>query len=153
MIQVWLPDLLRCMMPDTVMPGRGAVLTFAVTLAMITIATGSALAGDARFFASLKKLDPATRLEQVCDLYAMEKISRDNNPYRPDRAKTDVISHPRHSGNRVTGTGGAFRSGGRWYRFSFSCTATPDHMKVIDFSYRLGEPIPESKWASYGLWR
>lgn len=131
------------------MPAMKFIMTLAIALAAAT----SAFASDARFLASLKKLDPQTRLEQVCDLYAMKQIARDSGPYHPDRAKTDVVSHPRHSGNTVTGTGGAFRSGGRWYQFSFSCTGTPDGMKVTAFSYRLGQPIPESKWASYGLWR
>ena len=98
---------------------------------------------DLRFAASLKKLDPQTRLEQVCDLEAMSRIDRDANPYHPDRAKTDVISHPVHAGDTVTGKGGAFRSKGRWYSFSFACKGSADHMKVI----------PESKWAALGLWR
>lgn len=125
------------------------ILSLTAALALAT----PAFASDARLLASLKKLDPQTRLEQVCDFYAMKQISRDSNPYHPDRAKTDVVSHPRHSGNTIAGTGGAFRSGGRWYQFSFSCTGTPDGMKVTAFSYRLGKLIPESKWASYGLWR
>lgn len=128
-------------------------MKFILSLAIVLAAAVPALASDARFLASLSKLDPQTRLEQICDLRAMKQIARDSNPYHPDRAKTDVVSHPRHSGNTVTGTGGAFRSGGRWYQFSFSCTGTPDGMKVTAFSYRLGQPIPESKWASYGLWR
>lgn len=124
-----------------------------MSLAIVLAAAVPAFASDSRFLASLSKLDPQTRLEQVCDLHAMKQIAQDSNPYHPDRAKTDVVSHPRHSGNTVAGTGGAFRSGGRWYQFSFSCTGTPDGMKVTAFSYRLGQPIPESKWASYGLWR
>ncbi len=128
-------------------------MKFAIPLTVACLTATSALAGDARFLASLGKLDPDTRLEQVCDLYAMKQISRDANPYHPDRAKTDVISHPRHAGATVTGKGGAFRSGGRWYQFSFTCTGSPDRMKVISFSYKLGTEIPESKWASYGLWR
>ncbi|HEY0235023.1 MAG TPA: DUF930 domain-containing protein, partial [Afipia sp.] len=56
---------------------------------------------DARFYASLNRLDPATRLEQVCDLEAMSQIDRDANPYHPDRAKTDVISSPKHTGDTV----------------------------------------------------
>lgn len=111
------------------------------------------LAMDARFAASLKRLDPATRLEQVCDLEAMKRIARDPNPHRPDRAKTDVISHPRHSGDTVKGSGGAFRSKGKWYSFSFDCKGSPDHMRVLSFSYKIGQPIPESKWRAYGLWR
>lgn len=128
-------------------------MKFIMSLAVSLTTVVPAFASDARFLASLSKLDPQTRLEQVCDLHAMKQISRDSNPYHPDRAKTDVVSHPQHSGNTVTGAGGAFRSGGRWYQFWFSCTGTPDGMKVTAFSYRLGQPIPELKWASYGLWR
>jgi hypothetical protein len=119
----------------------------------ILLAATPALAMDARFAASLKRLDPQTRLEQVCDLEAMSRIDRDRNPHHPDRAKTDVLSHPRHSGDTVTGSGGAFRSKGKWYAFSFTCKGSPDHMTVLSFSYKIGEPIPESKWASLGLWR
>lgn len=108
---------------------------------------------DPRFAASLKKLDPQTRLEQVCDLEAMSRIDRDANPYHPDRAKTDVISHPVHADDTVTGKGGAFRSKGRWYSFSFACKGSADHMKVLSFNYKIGEVIPESKWAALGLWR
>jgi hypothetical protein len=108
---------------------------------------------DARFAASLKKLDPETRLEQVCDLEAMNRIDKDANPYHPDRAETDVVSHPQHVGNTVKGSGGAFRSKGRWYSFSFTCKGSPDHMQVLSFSYKIGEMIPESKWAALGLWR
>ena len=108
---------------------------------------------DPRFAASLKRLDPTTRLEQVCDLEAMNRISRDANPFHPDRAKTDVLTHPVHVGDTVRGAGGAFRSKGQWYSFSFTCKGSPDHMRVVSFSYKIGHPIPESKWASLGLWR
>lgn len=124
-----------------------------IILIVAQMTATAAAASDARFLASLSRLDPNTRLEQICDLYAMKQISHDPNPYHPDRAKTDVVTHPRHSGNAVIGTGGAFRSGGRWYQFSFSCTGSPDRMKVVAFKYKIGEPIPESKWAAYGLWR
>lgn len=117
------------------------------------LATTAAIAMDPRFAASLKRLDPTTRLEQVCDLEAMNRISRDANPFHPDRAKTDVLTHPVHVGDVVKGTGGAFRSKGQWYSFSFTCKGSPDHMRVVSFSYKIGNPIPESKWASLGLWR
>lgn len=125
----------------------------AVVLIATLLAATPALAMDPRFAASLKKLDPQTRLEQVCDLEAMSRIAKDAKLYRPDRAKTDVVSHPVHRGDTVTGKGGAFRSKGRWYSFSFACKGSPDHMKVLSFSYKIGEPIPESKWAALGLWR
>jgi len=125
----------------------------AVALALILLTAAPSLAMDPRFAASLKKLDPQTRLEQVCDLEAMSRIDRDANPYHPDRAKTDVVSHPVHTGDTVKGSGGAFRSKGKWYSFSFSCKGSPDHMQVLSFSYKIGDLIPESKWAALGLWR
>ena len=108
---------------------------------------------DTRFYNSLKRLDPATRLEQVCDVEAMKRIDRDPSPYHPDRAKSDVLSTPRHVGDTVKGSGGAFRSKGKWYSYSFVCKGSPDHMKVLAFSYKIGNLIPEAKWASLGLWR
>lgn len=134
-------------------PHGAFVKNAAVFLIFGSLFATPSLAMDARFAASLKKLDPETRLEQVCDLEAMSRIDRDANPYHPDRAKTDVVSHPQHNGDTVTGKGGAFRSKGRWYAFSFACKGTPDHMQVLSFSYKIGDPIPESKWAAFGLWR
>jgi hypothetical protein len=132
---------------------RAPVKRATVLVPALLLTSVPALAVDARFAAALKRLDPQTRLEQVCDLEAMSRISRDPNPYRPDRAKTDVLSHPKHAGDTVTGSGGAFRSKGKWYAFSFTCKGTPDHMTVMSFTYKIGAPIPESKWAALGLWR
>jgi len=108
---------------------------------------------NAGFEASLAKLDPETRLEQVCDLAAMDRIAHDKNPYHPDRAKSDVSLRPQHANSTLIVKGGAFRSGGRWYQLAFTCKASPDHMKVLSFTYKIGEEIPEAKWSSYGLWR
>ncbi|WP_458761431.1 DUF930 domain-containing protein [Afipia sp. TerB] len=127
--------------------------TAALILGQAIIFLTPAIAMDPRFAASLKRLDPTTRLEQVCDLEAMTRISRDANPFHPDRAKTDVLTHPVQSGDLIKGTGGAFRSKGKWYSFSFTCKGSPDHMRVLAFSYKIGDLIPESKWASLGLWR
>jgi hypothetical protein len=117
-----------------------------ITIALLLLSS-PAFAIDDRFLSSLNKLDPATRLEQVCDLEAMSRIGQ------ADRAKSDVVSHPIHSGNTLTANGGAFRQKGKWHQFSFVCKATPDHLKVISFSYKVGELIPEEKWSNYGLWR
>lgn len=130
-----------------------ALMKTALVLILAPLVTTSALAAKSRFDASLSRLDPATRLEQVCDFYAMNRIDKDRNSLHPDRAKTDAVTHPHFSGDTVSGTGGAFRSGGKWYQFSFTCKGSPDHMRVLSFTYKLGKEIPESKWADYGLWR
>lgn len=103
--------------------------------------------------AELRKLDPATRLEQVCDIEAMRQIKRDPTSYRPDRAVLAATSDPKTAGHIIEGTGGAFRSKGKWYSFSFKCEASDDHMQVLAFDYRLGEAIPENQWAEDGLWQ
>ena len=48
--------------------------------------------------------------------------------------------------------GGAFRSRKKWYELRYTCTAAPDHLSVISFSYNIGAEIPEDKWKGYGLW-
>jgi hypothetical protein len=128
----------------------------------IALASGGGLAaadskGEVRIEpgieAMLKRIDAADRLEQVCDYAAAKQIGLDKNPYHPDRAVIDSISPIKVEGDTVKGNGGAFRSRGQWYQFSFTCTTTPDRLKILSFDYRVGERIPEDKWDDYGLWR
>jgi hypothetical protein len=49
-------------------------------------------------------------------------------------------------------SGGAFRSRKKWFELSYRCTATPDHLTIVNFRFTIGEEIPEGKWASFGLW-
>lgn len=122
-----------------------------ITLALAAIAAPAFASPDARFLASLDRLDPKTRLEQICDLEAMRKIGQGG--LRIDRAKSDVIMPPQHFGDTLVAKGGAYRAGGKWYQMSLTCKATPDHKTVLDFSYKTGTAIPPAKWAVYGLWK
>jgi hypothetical protein len=126
------------------------ICAFALAAMMPTITP--ARAADPRLIASFGRLDPQTRLEQVCDLAAVNHIGMNGKLPRPDRAKSNVITPPRHHGDTLEGSGGAFRSGGKWYAFSFKCRTTPDHLNVLSFTYRIGAVIPKSKWQEYGLW-
>lgn len=111
-----------------------------------------ACAQDQRFLDSLRHVEPATRLEQVCDYAVMSDIKHDTGR-EADRAKSDVTSSPSHHGDTVIAKGAAFRSKGQWISLSFICKGTPDHLHVTSLQYKVGEPIPTSKWASLGLWR
>ncbi len=102
---------------------------------------------------ALMEIDPAERFIQVCSMAAAEHISDDKNPYKADRAVMDASAPAKVDGDKMTGEGGAFRSKGDWYQFSFSCETSPDHLKVQSFSYRVGAKIPEEKWETLGLWR
>jgi hypothetical protein len=131
---------------------RRTLLVISLTLLTVRCLAANSL-GDPRFYASLRRLDLATRLDQVCDYEAMLRIGRDPRRFHPDRAKAEVISTPNRTENAITANGGAFRSDGRWYALSYSCKTTPNHLAVTDFSYRIGAVIPESDWSKYGLWR
>ena len=130
---------------------RTCTLRFAV--ASFGLLTASAAqAQNAKFLQSLRKIEPATRLEQVCDLEAMNRIKRETG-MKADRAKSDVISSPHHNSHTLTANGAAFRAGAKWFELTFVCTGSPDHLRVTAFKYKIGKPIPESKWSSLGLWR
>jgi Domain of Unknown Function (DUF930) len=114
------------------------------------VAISQAAAGE-KFRKALDRLDPQTRLEQVCDLEAMNRLKKDPK-YKPDRAQGAASAEPKTEGHKLTATGGAFRSKGDWYELSFTCEATPDHTKVLSFEYQTtGKPIPKAKWEEYGL--
>lgn len=123
----------------------------------VAIGTGTAFAAqaagpDEKFEKALLKLDPSVRLEQLCDYTALARIRADGKNFRPDRAVANAMAEPQITENSVEAKAGAFRSRKKWYTLSYSCTATPDHMKVISFNYSIGPEIPETKWAGYGLW-
>jgi hypothetical protein len=124
------------------------VLAACLTAAFAAAASAAGKRGEDK----LETLDPMTRLEQICALETMTRVHKDKTPYRPDRAIIYALSAPVLNGDTVSGDGGAFRSRGKWYRYSFTCKATDDHMAVSSFSYKIGDPIPEETWETYGLY-
>lgn len=125
----------------------------ALAIVAATLLSAQAAAGDARFERSLKLLDPTERLTQLCDYTAMSYIRKDARHFRPDRALAGARAEPQLQHDTVEAKGGAFRSHGKWYELSYTCTGTPDHMQVTSFRYSIGAEIPETKWASFGLWQ
>ena len=123
----------------------------ATALALLAQSAGLAAANDSRLEKMLKQLDPEARFKQVCDLEAMKLIGKDKT-YRPERSIVAPLETPKVVNGTMSGNGGAFKSKGQWYQFSFKCQTTADHMKVQDFSFQIGEPIPPEKWEPHGLW-
>jgi hypothetical protein len=126
---------------------------FGLTIGALIILAAPAAGAETRFERSLKMLAPAERLEQICDYTAMKKINDAPNGLRPDRAVGDARSRIIVSKDTIEAKGAAFRSHQKWYELSYTCTASPDHMKVLSFEYKTGPAIPEDKWASYNLWK
>jgi len=123
----------------------------AVAIAVFLVTTAS-VAAESRFQQSLRRLTATERLVQICDYAAMQRVHKDHREYRPDRAVADAMTQTHIEKNTITAQGAAFRSHGKWYAISYSCTATPDNMQVRSFKYKIGGEIPQSKWAGYGLW-
>ena len=124
----------------------------ALAICGFSLFAAHAAAADAHFERTLKLLDPTERLAQLCDYTAMIAIRKDARHFHPDRAIATARGEPLLKQDTITAKGGAFRSGRKWYELSYSCSATPDHMKVISFKYTIGKEIPETKWAAFGLW-
>jgi hypothetical protein len=116
-------------------------------------ASSKAEKADKRFEAMLQRIDPSERLEQVCEYAALTKIGRDKTAYRPDRVVIEATAPPKIAGDKMSGSGAALRSKGKWYQFEFTCQAAPDRLKVQSFSYEVGNEIPENKWERFNLWR
>ena len=129
----------------------GALHRVVLALGILIPGAASASANDAKVERMLQKLDPDARFEQICDLEAAKRISKDKT-YRPERAIVSALGEPTVAATTMSGTGGAFKSKGQWYQFSFKCETSPDHMKVQAFSFQIGEPIPPEQWEANGLY-
>ena len=133
------------------------VWTVAVTAASVLLSQVAfslwfpASAADARLERSLKMLAPAERLEQLCDYTAMTSIRKDAGNFRPERAVANAGADVKVKNDTIVASSGAFRSRGKWYGMSYTCSASPDHMQVLSFQYTIGGEIPEAKWAAFGL--
>jgi hypothetical protein len=106
---------------------------------------------DNKTEAGLAKLAPSDRFQQVCDIALMERLRHESRPYKPDSVIAYALGDPSISGDTLQGTGGAFRSGGVWYQYSFTCAATPDRMRVLSLEYKIGEAVPKNQWDEHGL--
>jgi len=125
---------------------------FGWAIGVFMLITAQATAAGNRLDRSLQMLAPEERLEQLCDYTAMARIRKEIKDFKPDRALASATAEPRIRADTIEAKGGAFRSGGKWYALSFTCTATPDHMEVVAFRYTIGPEIPEANWAADGLW-
>jgi hypothetical protein len=128
----------------------------ACALAFLVLTVSPSAASDRRqkqLEFQLKRLDPQTRLEQVCDAEAMRRIAKENREFRIDRSIISALEEPKIKGDMIAGKGAAFRSKGKWYRYAFACQTTPDRLRVLSFEYKLGDEIPETQWSKHGLYQ
>ena len=106
---------------------------------------------EVAFQQALTRLDPQTRLEQICDREAMKRI-KDDKKVPVDRAQGSASAEAKTNGDKLTAVGGAYRTKGGWFGLTYVCQSSTDHMKVLSFEYQTGDAIPKAKWEDYGLW-
>lgn len=123
------------------------------TAFLISLVAPNAAFASTKLERTLKLLMPADRMAQLCDATAMARIRKDRSEFRPDRAVANATVDVVIAGNTLEAAGGAFRSRGKWYSLSYTCLTNDEHLKVLSFDYKVGDEIPEEKWAGYGLWQ
>ncbi|MDO9417286.1 DUF930 domain-containing protein [Pararhizobium sp.] len=125
-------------------------ISAAVILSVIAASPAAAI--DARIKAQLNKLDPQTRLEQRCDTEALDRISRDEHGFKPDKVIAYTFAEPEIDGTSIRAPGAVFRSKGDWYTLSFTCTTGPKRLHVRAFDYDIGTLVPRQAWEEHFLY-
>lgn len=126
------------------------IICLAAIVGLMATCPASAMSNTLR--AGLLKLDPETRLEQRCDAEVLDRITHDDPHFKADRVVAYAFATPEMHDDSIRSPGAAFRSQGEWYRLKFKCRTAPDHMTVLDFRYRVGDPIPKDEWTKYNLY-
>lgn len=133
-------------------PHRTAPRIALGALALAAVAAQPALAIDARIRNQLQKLTPEERLEQRCDIEAMERIGRAKGDFHPDKVIAYAFGDPKLDGTTLKTKGAVFRSEGEWYRLAFRCEASADRLSVTSFKYRIGGKVPREDWEAHYLY-
>ncbi|MCB1464680.1 MAG: DUF930 domain-containing protein [Nitratireductor sp.] len=87
------------------------------------------------------------RAGELCASVLREQLRAANPPYWPDL----LPAYRLDEGTQLQVRKGAFRSNGQWYDLSFRCEVDQEATRVVSFSYRVGEPIPQAQWRDRGL--
>lgn len=99
----------------------------------------------------LATLAPDTRLEQICNLEAMEQVHLWRPELMPDFLVAYAVADTRIQGREIEADGAAIRIADRWFRLRYACAVSADIAAVARFSFALGTEIPRVEWADLGL--
>jgi len=111
-----------------------------------------ALAIDANVLRQLNVLAPEERLEQRCDIEAMERIAKEQKGMKPDKVIAYAFGDPDVTSDSIKASGAVFRSAGEWYRLRYKCQITPSTLGIRNFDYKVGDKVPEAQWAKHYLY-
>ena len=136
---------------SAVLPASAVVNLMFFGSLFLGLAVSPSSAMNASEKAQLEKLDPATRLEQRCDVEAMERISREQKKFSVDKVLAYAFSDPVTTKNSIRADGAAFRSREHWYKLSFVCKTDNEHINIVSFHYDIGDEVPHKQWDKHYL--
>jgi hypothetical protein len=111
-----------------------------------------AFAIDANVMRELNVLAPEERLEQRCDIEAMERIATEQKGMRPDKVIAYTFGDPEVGKNSIKASGAVFRSSGEWFKLKYKCQLKSDSLSIQSFEYHVGDRIPEEQWKKLYLY-
>ena len=100
---------------------------------------------------ALQLVSTDERIEQLCDLEALEQIHEWNAGFEPDFLIAYAMAETRMSELTMEAKGGAFRSKRHWYNVSYKCEMSPDFTTVASLEFLVGKEIPKSEWQNHDL--
>jgi hypothetical protein len=101
--------------------------------------------------ASLQRVEPQTRLQQICDFEAILQINRLNPDYGADFVIAYATEAVARSGGALSAPGAAFHGAGQWRRLAFECQVAANQRDVAGLKFKIGEPIPADQWSDLNL--
>jgi len=120
-------------------------------LGMATTLLATAAGAQTTLDKRMQGLEPHTRMIQLCNLSGLETFAKDKSVPKVDRVRIDALAAPTVESNVARGAGGAVRTQGHWFKFSYRCQFTPDRMRATHFSYVLEREIPRAQWEKFNL--
>lgn len=99
----------------------------------------------------LRNLSPEERMIQLCNLEAMEQVSRWKTRIKADFLVSYAMADTRRTGQKITADGAAIRSKGHWFNLKYSCDVAASMEAVDAFEFSLGGEIPETEWDAHSL--
>ena len=99
----------------------------------------------------LGTLSGGERNLQLCNLEALEQVSRSRPGSAPDLVAPYAMKPEKVKGNSIEVDGGAFRSKRNWFNIRFHCEVDPQGKTVTAFAFAIGDAIPKDLWQEHNL--
>jgi hypothetical protein len=101
---------------------------------------------------ALQQLSGTDRLEQICNLEAMEQLHAWDSSFLADAVVAYATAETRLTGRTTDAPGVAIRSRGHWYAIGYTCTMSANAEEVTAFEFQMGTEIPQEQWSEHSLY-